>query len=405
MFILIASAALYNRVWEMVEPAEPPHGPAKLSLAQPQTLHCDNWYNLLVCLPDGRVWFGDLRYEVPASNASRLKWFWHYLLSPLPISSGMQRFVGSNWVASTVRHVDFYGYSKPALSQTKNHVVGYLDTVGIQKDGTLWISDASKNGDWNGKRMSRFGGETNWQQLVRAQYEVLLLKNDGTLWGWGPGHFDWSNLLTNWPSLHAYRPHQIGTDTDWKEIYTSWNNHARKADGSVWSIRESDRSFQDELHLETNLDQVSLPTLSQGFGEMAYVRPDGTLWMRWLQQGKDMYYTDFVRVGTETNWTSVALNEEKMVALKSDGSLWEWRFFNHWNLSQRELAAAAQQPPARLGIHSDWVAIANTWQAVIALAADGSLWLWPNREHPGQSSLLKLPKQPGFLGNVFSPQP
>ena len=63
---------------------------------------------------------------------------------------------------------------------------------------------------------------------------------------------------------------------------------------------------------------------------------------------------------------------------------------------------AAQTPPARLGIHNDWVAIASTWQNVIALAADGSLWLWPNSIEYEQETLLKLPKQPEFLGNVFS---
>ena len=33
-FIIVISAALYNRVWEVFEPAEPPHGPAKFSSGQ-----------------------------------------------------------------------------------------------------------------------------------------------------------------------------------------------------------------------------------------------------------------------------------------------------------------------------------------------------------------------------------
>ncbi len=45
--------------------------------------------------------------------------------------------------------------------------------------------------------------------------------------------------------------------------------------------------------------------------------------------------------------------------------------------------------------------IAGIWEDVIALAADGSLWFWPNREQYERSTLLKLPKQPQFLGNVF----
>jgi hypothetical protein len=70
-------------------------------------------------------------------------------------------------------------------------------------------------------------------------------------------------------------------------------------------------------------------------------------------------------------------------------------------MSQGQLILAAQEPPTRLGIHNDWVAIANTWDDVITLAADSSLWLWPNRDQYEQSTLLKLPKQPQSLGNIF----
>ena len=91
-----------------------------------------------------------------------------------------------------------------------------------------------------------------------------------------------------------------------------------------------------------------------------------------------------------------------MVALKSDGSLWQWHFKIHGIDSQRTIILAAQEPPTRLGIHNDWVAIASTWEDVIALAADGSLWLWPDREqYEHYATLLKLPKQPQFLGNIF----
>ena len=57
VFIVVSSTALYNRAWEIFEPAEPPHGPAKLSLANPPTLRDEAYDNLLVRLPDGRVWF------------------------------------------------------------------------------------------------------------------------------------------------------------------------------------------------------------------------------------------------------------------------------------------------------------------------------------------------------------
>ena len=65
------------------------------------------------------------------------------------------------------------------------------------------------------------------------------------------------------------------------------------------------------------------------------------------------------------------------------------------------IVRAANTPPTRLGIHNDWVAIAGRWSSVIAQAADGSLWLWPDIKSYDNGYLLKLPKQPQYLGNVF----
>ena len=128
-------------------------------------------------------------------DARGFKWLLQLLLNPLPKIAGAQRFVaGSDWRSASVRHVDFWLDYKEGSSQPDNHVVGYLDTVGLKADGTLWISDASKNGAWTGDKMNRFGDGTNWQQLARTHYEVLLLKNDGTLWcwSWGTNRFGWS---------------------------------------------------------------------------------------------------------------------------------------------------------------------------------------------------------------------
>jgi alpha-tubulin suppressor-like RCC1 family protein len=405
VFIIVASIALYNRVWEFVEPAEPPHGVAKFSLANPPTLRNEGYNNLLVRLPDGRVWVDYLHYGIYDHDSSRVNGLWRYLVDPLPKSAGAQRFIsGSNWVSATARHVDFYQHYQEAGNKPENHVVGYLDIVGVQADGTLWISGASTNGIWTGDKMNRFGDGTNWQQVVRSYAGVLLLKNDGTFWRWGTNHFDWRQYQTNWPSLRTYPLHQIGTDSGWKEICSTWSNLARKSDGSVWTVGVNYQSGKEELHRETNMDQVSLQTLSlTGGDDMAYVRQDGTLWVRWQypQHGTNVD-SGFVRAGTETNWTAVALTWNKMVALKSDGSLWQWDFNRESNvLNQGSLFRLIQKPPTRVGIHNDWVAIANTWADVIALAADGSLWLWPDREQYEQSTLLKLPKQPQFLGNVF----
>jgi hypothetical protein len=235
------------------------------------------------------------------------------------------------------------------------------------------------------------------------------LKADGTLWRLGTNVFDfyWNHLQTNWPSVRDFKPQKIGTNSDWKEIFGDQACYARKIDGSVWSIYNPNYypNRNEEFERCTNLDQVVLKTFSQlNDARMAYVGDDGTLWIgdshldehvngsqSWSswQEG-----TGFSQVGRETNWRAVAMTWNCMVALKSDGSLWKW------TIPEKSTGAITTIPPTRLGIHNDWVGLTRTWGGVAALAADGSLWLWPGLGGYG-GALMKAPKQPQLLGNVF----
>ena len=53
-------------------------------------------------------------------------------------------------------------------------------------------------------------------------------------------------------------------------------------------------------------------------------------------------------------------------------------------------------PPTRLGIHNDWLGLTGTWDGAVALAADGSLWFWPNPDYYS-GALMKPPSSRYFL--------
>ncbi len=400
LFVIVSSAVIYNRVWEIFEPAEPPHGAAILSLANPPKL-TGEFGNLLVRLPDGRVWFDGLGFSFDENQPSKLKTLWRMLLNPLPKSAGPQQFIdSSNWVSATATRVDWWDIRGTTPSEAI-HVVGYLDTVGVQSNGTLWISSQAAPEIWSGNKMVQFGNETNWRQVGRSAPfgSFLLLKNNGTLWRWGTTNYydGWSQSRTNWPSARTFTPRQIGTNSDWQEIGGTWDNFVRKSDGSVWSVDIDNKSHEKQLHQETNLDQVPLQTLSlSGNGQRAYVRSDGTLWMSWMNEQNGNYgYLNFVQAGTETNWIAVAMTGAQMMALKSDGSLWKWPF------PKNSIAEVVKIPPTRLGIHNDWVGLTGAWGGFVSIAADGSLWLWPDANYYYEAALLKAPKQPQLLGNIF----
>jgi hypothetical protein len=400
VFIVATTTTLYNRAWEIFKPAEPAHGPAKLSLANPPTLQMVQYRDLLVRLPDGRVWFDHLNNPDVYFNLNSLSSIRRLVFTPkFPQSAGPQQFMGgSNWVSASIGHIDEWTETH---SSTNNrvHIVGYLDTVGIQRDGSLWVSEKSDPKIWPADKLTRFGNETNWQQLARSPYFnlILLLKKDGTLWLWGTNHFSWRDWPQKWPGLRAFEPYQAGTNSDWAEIFSKIGGLARKTDGSVWYVWP--KNGKGEFARATNFDQIPLQTYSRVGEEWgAYVRPDGTLWTMGEMHGHGYNQPEFQRLqtGTKTNWLAVAVTWQWMVALKSDGTLWQW------NRGYRLPTDAYTEPPTRLGIHDDWVAIANTWSGIISLAADGSLWFWPDREaYEYSPMLLRLPKQPQFLGNVF----
>jgi ABC-type transport system involved in multi-copper enzyme maturation permease subunit len=395
VFVFVSSTLIYNRAWEIFEPAEPPHGPAIFSSVNPPALQSDYYQNLQVRLPDGRIWFDSFRS--PFDDHSRPRYWqtlWRALVPPLPISTGPRQFMaGSNWISATASRVQFWDYGGVA----QKLIAGYLDTVGVQADGSLWISSEAKPRAWTGADMTRFGDGTNWQQVARLWHGVTLLQRDGTLWKWGTNRLDWHQWRTNWPTMRATRPEQIGTNSDWQNIdYVGNGELIKKRDGSVWSL-----NWEWKMEPETNLDSVVLSTLSGVGGEMAYVSEDGRLWASNLnfdqKTGTWVGIKKFLPVGQETNWVAVAMDGDRsrMVALKADGTLWSWHI-----AGKSPPASVAKIPPTRLGIHRDWLGLTGVWDGAVALAADGSLWFWPNPE-TYTGALLKAPKQPEFLGNVF----
>ena len=281
MFIVVATIAVYHRAWEVFEPAEPAHGPAKLSLSNLPLLQRDIEDNLLVQLTNGLVWFdfSDNNYYggPPSSWAD-----WRRMINPLPKSAEPQLFIaGSNWVSAIAGRVNDIRTWQDQT--TYAYVVGRPDTVGIRSDGTLWVSDNSNPKIWTGNKLAQFGDETNWLQVARSwsSPSVLLLKKDGTLWRWGTNYFTGDELPQRWPGLRAFIPYQIGTNSDWRIISTAggYGFLAQKSDGTAWTIRVKKGGI-DELIAATNFDQIPLQKTFPSddyFG--AYVRTNGTLWL------------------------------------------------------------------------------------------------------------------------------
>jgi len=417
---IVVTAAIYHRAWDKLTAFEPPHGVARLALANPAGVS-ERGNEIFVRLPDGRIWTTHFKSSV--------------------ISSGPLDFALGNFNVAVDKGSFLEGTNWAMLKRSG------LEWIGIKSDGTLWASEKPwttgrfqagerQKKEEEMRHLVRFGDGTNWSSLQPAYFSVRLVKTDGTLWRWGPDNFDLKHKP--WPGLRTFTLHQLGTESNWAEVFNiGYEISFRKTDGSIWTHTYNPL---DTNRATLQIDQGltiqsvagpghgkfrSMAEVQRGLSYQVGIRDDGTfrIWADQRLKGNshDGYYewspTD-LQIGNSTNLLAVAGSGQKLVTLKDDGSLWLWNYSWNWRRGwnpDRDEGELQNTIPVRLGTHSDWIAISSGerfWPGgfsyILSLAADGSLWYWPLEQsdyYYGSNQkfepLLDIPRKPIFLGNVF----
>jgi hypothetical protein len=111
------------------------------------------------------------------------------------------------------------------------------------------------------------------------------------------------------------------------------------------------------------------------------------------------------QIGKDSDWAELAGSWDRLVARKTDGSLWKWEApqYRYW-----EPFYVLHEPPVRLGTRRDWVALGVVGTDILSMGADGSLWSWPKPQPVGifgYGSHLQLAasRKPAKIENVFAP--
>ena len=394
--VAMLTTTIYQRPWELFSKLETPHGAARLNFSQPVQLRVERGVDLSVQFPDGRIWSG--RPEIPK------------LLNLNGLSS-------PDWSVAQL---------KSAFLEETNWAIlvrGYPSSVGVRKDGSLWVADptpANRSSQRRGQifqpgppHFVRLGVENDWKSVASQNGPFLLLKTDGTLWRLGT-----NNMHRNqrWPGLLAFAPEHLGADSDWADITSEFGNaFLRKTGGEAWTTQQTgspktavlDLNKEVRLYRAAHLDRVTSfkPTWGwsrRGQNLQVGIFKDGTFRMiaSWRHTG---FEHSEVQLGSESNWQAVAGNGPGIVTLRADGTLWKWTFTD--DPETKSQAAHA----TRLSRQSDWLAITTAMGGVVALAADGSLWFWqlvPNRYGSSEYSLgplLAASRRPQLIGNIFAP--
>jgi alpha-tubulin suppressor-like RCC1 family protein len=120
-------------------------------------------------------------------------------------------------------------------------------------------------------------------------------------------------------------------------------------------------------------------------GEAVFLAPDGSVW-HWGgnpsmggvimspagRQGMEEFPQ---RLGTDHHWRAVAMSSGAVVALKNDGTLWQWS-----NQGWPAGAGIPARPATQIGTDNDWLDVSGMVSHFMALKKDGTLWGWGQNE-------------------------
>jgi len=289
--------------------------------------------------------------------------------------------------------------------------VGHGHIAAIQVDGSLWAwGDNNWGALGDGTTVSRnepnrVNASGNWSSVSAGWFNTAAIMSDGSLWVWG------SNLSYNlglgrndyWPiqpdPSYVSIPTNLKPGTTWKTV-AALNGYmlAISTDGSLWGWGTVGTGPNSAL-LGMEPAQIGAYTNWSGFEGVFVMRTDGSFWM--------LDNDEMVMFDLGINWTSVALGGSAVtshnLAIRQDGSLWAWGANTFGQLGIG--TTIGQSEPVRVGEDTDWTSVAIGSSFSVATRSDGSVWTW-GRNEVGQLGAHNYPawrQQRDTLGPAIIP--
>ena len=321
---------------------------------------------------------------------------------------------------------------------------GYLHSLALKSDGTVWA--------WGYNQYGQLGNNTNTDSWVPVQvkdptgtevligiasvkagvYSSLALKSDGTVWAWGHNYYGELGNNTNTPSN---LPVQVLDPTDPTGFLTGivsvsaggLHSLALKSDGTVraWGYNQ-----YGQLGNNTDTDswvpvQVKDPTGTEVLIGIASVKAGGYFSLALKSDGTVFAwgYNFYGELGNGTNTNSnlpvqvsagfidhtyltgivsISAGFDHSLALKSDGTVWDWGYNYYGELGNNtntnsNLPVQVLNPTDPTGYLTGIVALSAGAYSNRARQSDGTVFAWGlNNFVLGGNASYNLPLQVQF---------
>ena len=291
---------------------------------------------------------------------------------------------------------DFYqSLLPPNTIEFANISAGFEHSLAITACGQLWawgINTYGRTGlgisTGNTLVPTRIGTATNWATIAAGSAHSLATTTCGQLWAWGDNGrggatgigVSFGNLLT---------PTRVGTATNWASVGAGvFYSLATTTCGQLWAWGRNGVTGLGVASGETIVPTrvgtaTNWATIAAGQFHALATTTCGQLWS-WgsnsngrtglgiSNSGATLVPT---RVGTATNWATVAAGRDHSLAITTSNQLWAWGS-NALGMTGLGVSSGNTLIPTRVGTATNWATIAAGQFHALATTTCGQLWAW-----------------------------
>lgn len=264
-------------------------------------------------------------------------------------------------------------------------------SIALKSDHSLWAWGNNANGQLGiGSTNSQadpvqIGTDTDWKSISTGAFHAVAIKNDGTLWAWGLNSV--GQLGQGNATGQQNAPVQIGTDTNWKEVYAGQGHSiALKADSTIWGWGFNTNGQLGVGNTTNQTTPVQIGTqhnwiaVSCGGAHTLALASDHTLWTfgvnatGQLGDGSTTEHDSPVQIGMDTDWIEIAAGFEYSLGRKQDGTIWAWGFNGNGQLGVGNTSTS--NVPVQIGNEQNWINIEAGSTFGFAINSDHALFSW-----------------------------